>query len=82
MENSSVMSGILGTDVVRFSTRGRVVIPRRLRRECPIKGGTPAYVLATPQGILLRPVTRAYLRSQRGSLKGSGVMQALTGDRG
>jgi bifunctional DNA-binding transcriptional regulator/antitoxin component of YhaV-PrlF toxin-antitoxin module len=76
------MFEIPGTDMVRFSTRGRVVIPCRLRREYEIKGGTPARVLATPQGILIRPVTRAYIRSLRGSLKGSGILKALTKDRG
>jgi len=43
--------------------------------------GTRAQVTATPQGILIRPVTRAYIRSLRGSLKGSGVMKALMEDR-
>jgi AbrB family looped-hinge helix DNA binding protein len=68
-------------EIVRFSTRGRVVIPRRLRKEFGIEAGTRAQVSATPQGILIRPVTRAYIRSLRGSLKGSGVMQALAEDR-
>jgi bifunctional DNA-binding transcriptional regulator/antitoxin component of YhaV-PrlF toxin-antitoxin module len=69
------------TDTVYFSIKGQVVIPRWLRKEFEIEEGTRAYVQATPQGILLRTVTRAYIRSLRGSLKGRGVMNALLGDR-
>jgi len=66
---------------VYFSVKGQLVIPRRLRQEFEIEEGTRAQVMATPQGILIRPVTRAYIRSLRGSLKGSGVMRALMDDR-
>ena len=69
------------TDTVHFSVKGQVVIPRWLRKEFEIEAGTRASVQATPQGILLKPVTRAYIRSLRGSLKGRGVMQALIEDR-
>ena len=69
------------TDTVYFSIKGQVVIPRWLRKEFEIEEGTRAYVQATPQGILLKPVTRAYIRSLRGSLKGRGVMNALLEDR-
>jgi len=68
-------------ETVYFSVKGQLVIPRRLRREFEIEEGTRAQVMATPQGILIRPVTRAYIRSLRGSLKGSGVMRALRDDR-
>jgi AbrB family looped-hinge helix DNA binding protein len=69
------------TDTVHFSVKGQVVIPRWLRREFEIEEGTRAYVRSTPQGILIKPVTRTYIRSLRGSLKGSGVMKALLEDR-
>ena len=69
------------TDTIRFTVKGQVVIPRWLRKEFEIEEGTRAQVMATPQGILIRPVTRAYIRSLRGSLKGAGVMQALREDR-
>ena len=68
-------------DTVYFSVKGQVVIPRWLRREFEIEEGTRAYVRSTPQGILIKPVTRTYIRSLRGSLKGSGVMKALLEDR-
>jgi hypothetical protein len=30
---------------------------------------------------LLKPITRSYIRSLRGSLKGKGVLKAMTEDR-
>lgn len=69
------------TDTVYFSSKGQVVIPRRLRREFEIEEGTRASVQATPQGILIRPVTRAYIRSLRGSLKGSKAMTIMMEER-
>lgn len=69
------------TDTVYFSIKGQVVIPRWLRREFEIEEGTRAHVQSTPQGILIKPVTRTYIKSLRGSLKGSGVMKALMEDR-
>jgi AbrB family looped-hinge helix DNA binding protein len=69
------------SDTVYFSVKGQIVIPRWLRKEFEIEEGTRAYVQSTPQGILIKPVTRTYIRSLRGSLKGSGVMKALMEDR-
>jgi bifunctional DNA-binding transcriptional regulator/antitoxin component of YhaV-PrlF toxin-antitoxin module len=69
------------SDTVYFSVKGQVVIPRWLRREFEIEEGTRAYVQSTPQGILIKPVTRTYIRSLRGSLKGRGVLKALIEDR-
>jgi AbrB family looped-hinge helix DNA binding protein len=68
-------------DMVYFSVKGQVVIPRRLRKEFEIEEGTRAYVKSTPQGILIKPVTRTYIKSLRGSLKGSGAMKSLMEDR-
>jgi AbrB family looped-hinge helix DNA binding protein len=69
------------TDKVCFSVKGQVVIPRRLRKQFEIEAGTRAHVTATPQGILIQPITRAYIKSLRGSLKGSGALRALMEDR-
>jgi AbrB family looped-hinge helix DNA binding protein len=66
---------------VCFSTKGQVVIPRRLRKEFEIEEGTRAYVESTPEGILIRPVTAKFIRGLRGSLKGKGVMKAMMDDR-
>jgi AbrB family looped-hinge helix DNA binding protein len=57
------------TDTVWFTTKGQVVIPRRLRQEFHIEEGTRAVVEATREGILLKPVTAATIRRARGILK-------------
>jgi AbrB family looped-hinge helix DNA binding protein len=56
-------------DTVRFTTKGQVVIPLRLRKQFQIEVGTKAVVQATPEGILLKPVTAASIRRLRGILK-------------
>ncbi|MSU70995.1 MAG: AbrB/MazE/SpoVT family DNA-binding domain-containing protein [Opitutus sp.] len=69
------------TETVLFTTAGRIVIPARIRREFRIEDGTKAAVTVTPEGILLRPINRTYIKSLRGSLKGRGVMKAMMADR-
>ena len=61
-------------DTVRFSTKGQVVIPLRLRQAFEIVEGTTATVQETPEGILLKPVTAALVRRGRGVIgpKGGG----------
>jgi len=56
-------------ETVRFTTKGQVVIPLRLRKQFEIEDGTKAMVQATPEGILLKPVTAALIRRGRGILK-------------
>jgi AbrB family looped-hinge helix DNA binding protein len=57
------------TGAVRFTTKGQVVIPSWLRKEYNIEEGTRAIVAATPEGILLKPVTAALIKRGRGILK-------------
>jgi antitoxin PrlF len=52
-----------------FTTKGQIVIPLRLRKQFQIEDGTKAVVQATPEGILLKPVTAATIRKLRGILK-------------
>ena len=68
-------------ETVCFSTRGQVVIPRRLRRKFEIQRGTRAIVYEEGDHIVIKPVTQSYLKSLRGSLKGSGLIKALAEDR-
>jgi AbrB family looped-hinge helix DNA binding protein len=75
------MDALLQTETVTFTVKGQVVIPRKFRKEFEIEEGTKATVVATPEGILLKPITRAYIRSLRGSLKGSKALQVLMDDR-
>ena len=45
------------------------MIPAWLRRQFHIEDGTKAVVQATPEGILLKPVTPALIKRGRGILK-------------
>jgi AbrB family looped-hinge helix DNA binding protein len=63
------MSPTEKVDTVWFTTKGQVVIPLRLRKQFEIEEGTKAVVQATPEGILLKPVTAALIRRGRGILK-------------
>jgi AbrB family looped-hinge helix DNA binding protein len=54
---------------VWFTTKGQVVIPVWLRRQFQIEEGTRAIVTATPDGILLKPVTKHAINRLRGILK-------------
>jgi AbrB family looped-hinge helix DNA binding protein len=75
------MIATLKLDTVSFGTKGQVVIPRRLRKEFEIEDGTKATVVSTPEGILLKPITRSYIRSLRGSLKGTKAMETFMAER-
>lgn len=68
-------------ELIYFSAKGQVVIPRHLRKEFEIEEGTKATVVATPEGILIKPVTAKFIHSLRGSLKDKGVMKAMMKDR-
>ena len=56
-------------ETVRFTTKGQVVIPLKLRKQFQIEDGTKAVVEATPEGILLKPVTRWAIERGFGLLK-------------
>jgi AbrB family looped-hinge helix DNA binding protein len=63
------MSTTAKTDSVWFTTKGQIVIPAWLRKQFHIEEGTRAVVQATPEGILLKPVTAALIKQGRGILK-------------
>jgi AbrB family looped-hinge helix DNA binding protein len=63
------VSTITKTDSVWFTTKGQVVIPAWLRKQFQIEDGTKAVVQATPEGILLKPVTAVTIQRLRGILK-------------
>jgi AbrB family looped-hinge helix DNA binding protein len=71
----------LKAESVYFSVKGQVVIPRRLRKEFEIEEGTKATVVATEEGILIKPVTGKFIRSLRGSLKGTKAMETFMAER-
>jgi AbrB family looped-hinge helix DNA binding protein len=63
------------TDTIYFTVKGQVVIPRWLRKEFDIEKGTRAIVQATPDGILLKPVTAAMIE------RGFGLLKRKPGDK-
>ena len=63
------MKATTPADTVRFTTKGQVVIPLRLRKLYHIEDGTRAIVTATEEGILLKPVTKHAINRLRGILK-------------
>ena len=69
------MSTATKSDAVWFTTKGQVVIPAWLRREFHIEDGTKAVVLATEDGILLKPVTRHAID------RGFGMLKRKPGDK-
>jgi AbrB family looped-hinge helix DNA binding protein len=60
---------ITKTDSAWFTTKGQIVIPAWLRKQFEIQDGTKVVVQATPEGILLKPVTAALIRRGRGIIK-------------
>jgi AbrB family looped-hinge helix DNA binding protein len=69
------MSVATKPESVYFSVKGQVVIPRRLRKEFEIEEGTRAYVEATSEGILIKPVTRVAIE------RGFGLLKRKAGDQ-
>jgi AbrB family looped-hinge helix DNA binding protein len=65
----SAMSSAAKSDAVRFTTKGQVAIPMWLRKQFHIEDGTKAIVEATPEGILLKPVTCWAIEKGHGLLK-------------
>jgi len=72
------MSTTMKASAVWFTTKGQVVIPMWLRRQFEIEDGTKAVVQATPEGILLKPVTAALIKRGRGILKRKAGEKPLT----
>lgn len=56
-------------DSARVTTRGRIVIPRRIRRKFSIKPGTKVCFVERHNDILLRPVMKEDVRSICGILR-------------
>jgi len=56
--------------VSTVTTKGQLVIPSRLRRKYGLRKGTRVAMIEEETRIILQPLTREYIRSLRGSLKG------------
>ena len=61
------------------TSKGQVVIPAKLRKKFDIREGTRFQIEIDEKGrrIILKPITREYIHSLRGKLKGKGLMNSL-----
>ncbi len=59
-------------DTSYVTSKGQLVVPSRLRRKYGIKPGTKICFIERDSEILFQPVTREYIRSVCGMLKGKG----------
>jgi AbrB family looped-hinge helix DNA binding protein len=63
------------------TVKGQIVIPASLRKKYGITEGTRIVITDNGREIILHPITREYLKSLRGSLKGSGALDVLMEER-
>lgn len=61
------------------TSKGQIVIPSSVRRRFGIKEGTRIQINVDEDAneIILTPITREYVHSLRGKLKGKGLLKAL-----
>jgi len=70
------------TEISTVTTKGQLVIPSKLRRKYSIKEGTQVAFVEQENRLVLQPLTAAFIRSLRGSLKGEpSALKALLEDR-
>ena len=63
------------------TSKGQIVIPSAIRRRLGIKEGTRIRIEEKGNEIILRPITREYVHSVRGKLRGKGLMKALLAEK-
>ena len=56
--------------VSTVTAKGQLVIPSKLRRKYGIRKGTRVAMIDEETRLILQPLTREFIRSLRGSLKG------------
>jgi AbrB family looped-hinge helix DNA binding protein len=65
------------------TTKGQIVIPSKVRSQLGIREGTRIQIAVNEkdQSIILTPITRQYVHSIRGKLKGKGLLKALMAEK-
>jgi AbrB family looped-hinge helix DNA binding protein len=65
------------------TSKGQIVIPSSIRRKLGIKEGTRIQVELDEDAreIILTPITRDYVHSLSGRLKGKGLLKALMAEK-
>ncbi len=61
--------------------KGQIVIPASLRRKYGIREGTKILVYDDGERIILKPVSKQYLKGLQGTLKSKGALKALLQER-
>src|SRR5712691_11510613 len=65
------------------TSKGQIVIPSSIRRKFEIKEGTRIQIEIDEDAheIILKPITRQFIRSLRGKYKGEGLMKELMAEK-
>ena len=63
------------------TAKGQIVIPSSIRKRLGIKEGTRIRIEENGNEIILKPITRDYVHSLRGKLRGRGLMKALMDEK-
>jgi len=65
------------------TTKGQIVIPSKVRLRLGIKEGTRIQIEVNEkdQSLTLKPITRQYVHSIRGKLRGKGLLKALIAEK-
>ena len=65
------------------TSKGQIVIPSSIRRKFEIKEGTRIQIEVDEDAheIILKPITRQFIRSLRGKYKGEGLMKELMAEK-
>ncbi len=61
----------------RVTSKGQVVIPKKLRKKYAIEPATSIRWIEQEDGILMVPETNDPIQAARGMLRGSGLLEAL-----
>lgn len=59
------------------TSKGQIVIPSSIRQKLGIKEGTRIRIEENGKEIILTPLTREYVQSTRGKLRGKELLKAL-----
>ncbi|MDQ7823016.1 MAG: AbrB/MazE/SpoVT family DNA-binding domain-containing protein [Candidatus Eremiobacteraeota bacterium] len=65
----------------KVTSKGQIVIPSRLRKKYGIREGTKICFIDDDSRIVIEPISERFYREQRGSLRGSGILEALLEER-
>ena len=69
------------SQVSTVTSKGQLVIPAKLRRKYSIRKGTRVAFVEEENRLVLQPLTREFIHSLRGCLKGSSALEILLEER-